>query len=154
MNITSSQYRILHNYVHERECKRQCLRSDHCRSITMMYLTQRFHGALVSLVWYCYWYFCEGKLYSIHWNQNDTNQCTVWWYLEREFIVILEMLSIENKPPTFNNLMFQRYLYFSTDLDIIPLTKYKKDQTCSDWTDITNLSFWCYDCVPWYSALT
>ena len=60
------------------------------------------------------------------------------------------MLSIENKPPAFNNSMFKRYLYCSIDLDIMTsinmtLAKYKKDQTCSDRTDITILSFQSYD---------
>ena len=59
------------------------------------------------------------------------------------------------------------YLFCSIDLDLMTfiidhdleqmtLAKCKKDQTCSDWRDIENLSF-CYfdlDLWPWYSTLT
>ena len=56
------------------------------------------------------------------------------------------MLSIESKPPAFNNSMLKRYLYCSIDLDIMTLinmtmAKYMKYQICLNGTDITNLSF-------------
>ena len=45
---------------------------------------------------------------------------------------------------------------FDYGLEQMTLAKYNKDQTCSDWRDIENLSFCCFDLDlwPWYLTLT